>query len=277
MATVARKLGFETLTLDSDPKTSPDVLVDILEWDFRDKRYYYDFVHASVPCQEFSICKTRGVRNLALARRIAGRTRAIIDHLLARNPRLLFTVENPRTSLLRHEDAVKSWGWTDCSYCCYGSPMRKDTRFWHNLKTLSLKTCSPEHCYWRMKGHPISCQHAPPEMRARIPACLCFEILTSVCTDMGATLCARMPCPVKRPPRAQATQHTRPPRAQATQHTQVHATIKRGRPKRATQDLSCSICSADDAFFYNLTSGPVMCSRCYRRTRRQANAALTES
>ena len=84
MATVARKLGFETLTLDSDPKTSPDVLVDILEWDFRDKRYYFDFVHASVPCEEWSMCKTRGERNLSLARQIAGRTRAIIEHFLAR-------------------------------------------------------------------------------------------------------------------------------------------------------------------------------------------------
>ena len=268
MSSVARKLGIESLTLDSDPKTSPDIVVDILEWDYQARRWgVFDIIHASIPCTEFSRCHTRSKRNLDLARRIACRTRAIIDYFLARNLCLFFVVENPSTSLLCQEPAVKGWGSTDASYCCYGFPYRKNTRFWHNLPTLSLRTCDPEHCFWRMKGHPISCQNAPPEMRAKIPACLCFEIITSACAALGATLCARMPCPVKRPPR--------PPRARrTTQHTQVR---KRGRPKLDTQDLSCSICSADDAFFYNLTGGPVMCSRCYRRTRRQAKTVQTES
>lgn len=260
LSCVARKLGIETLTLDDDPKTCPDILVDVLEWDFQSRRWgVFDYIHASIPCEEWSICKTRGERKIQLARQIAGRTRAIIEHFLALNPRLLFTVENPRTSLLRHEDAVKGWVWADCCYCCYGSAMKKPSRIWNNFDPkLVLKTCSPTACHWGGQKHPVSCQHAPPHMRAIIPSCLCLDLLLSACAAMGAPLCARMPCPVRRPPRTSAPGMTQ---------------RKRGRPHATHEGLSCSICSVEDAFYYNLKSGPVMCSRCYRRTRRQAKAA----
>jgi len=256
---VARKLGIEALTLDNDPRTSPDILVDILEWDFKAKRWgVFDYVHSSIPCESWSMCNTRGERNLPLARQIAGRTRAIIEHFLALNPRMLFSVENPRTSLLRHEEAVKGWEWTDCSFCAYGSAMKKPTRIWHNFPRLDLKMCSPTSCHWGGRKHPVSCQHAPSSLpRACIPACLCFDILAQACAAMGISLCARMPCPIRPRPHARACPTQR----------------KRGRPRAAHEGLSCTICSVEDAFFYNLKRGPVLCSRCYRRTRRQAKAA----
>ena len=260
---VARKLGIEALTLDNDPRTTPDILVDILEWDYQSGRWgVLDYIHCSVPCQEFSICKTRGERNLHLARQIAGRTRAIIEHFLALNPRPVFTVESPRTSLLRHDESVKGWAWADCCYCCYGSAMKKPTRIWHNLPRLDLKMCSPTTCHWGGRKHPVSCQHAPPHMRAVIPSCLCLELLMSVCSALGTPLCARMPCPVRRPLRGA------PPPPAPMQR-------KRGRPRANHSELSCSVCSVEDAFFYNLKRGPVMCARCYRRTRRQAKAAAS--
>ena len=261
MTHVAAKLGFETLTLDSDPKVAPDILTDILDWDYKDKRWgTFDYIHCSIPCEEWSRCHTRSERNLPLARQIAERTRAIIEHF-RRNSRCIFTVEQPASSLLCREEAVQGWLWTDASYCCYGFPYQKHTRFWHNLPSLSLRKCCPEHCFWRMKGHPMSVQHAPPEMRAVIPACLCFEILTTVCAAMGASIAARIPLKPLRAPR---------PRA-ATQPSQES---KRGRPKRDTQDVSCSVCGNEEAVqFYNLTRGPTMCSRCYRRTRRHAKEA----
>ena len=260
MSSVARRLGFETITLDNDPKMSPAILVDILSWDYESSRWgVFDFVHASIPCQELSQCHTRSERNLDHARKIASRTREIIEYFLKRNARLLFFVENPSTSLLCREAAVQGWMYNDASYCCYGFPYRKNTRFWHNLPALALQTCSPEHCFWLSKGHPLSCQHAPPDMRAKIPACLCLDILTQACAAMGITLCARVPCPVRPTPRT---------------HEQPGPTRrKRGRPRATHDSLSCSICGVEEAFFYNLKRGPVLCSRCYRRTRRQAKAA----
>ena len=188
------------------------------------------------------------------------------DHRIfseAQRPLILFSVENPSTSLLCREAAVQGWMYNDASYCCYGFPYRKHTRIWHNLPSLSLRKCCPEHCFWRMKGHPMSVQHAPPEMRAVIPACLCFEILTTVCAAMGASISARIPL-----------KPLRTPRTPTSTHPSQTVPSKRGRPKHDTQNLSCSVCGVEEAAqFYNLTDGPIMCSRCYRRTRRHAKEA----
>ena len=107
MSNTAARLGFETLTLDSDARCEPDLETDILDWNYRSRRYGApDMIHASIPCTEFSICHTRSERNLPLARKIADRTRQIIDYFLKLNPRCVFTIENPSTSLLNKEDAV---------------------------------------------------------------------------------------------------------------------------------------------------------------------------
>lgn len=255
MSSVAQKIGFQTVTLDNDPKTCPDILTDILTWDYRDVGRF-DYIHASIPCDQFSRCHTRGERNLPLASSIADKTREIIEYFFKKlNSRCLFTIENPATSLLNQEAAVDGLAYSDASYCAYGYPYRKNTRFWHNFPRLVLKTCTPEHCFWGNKAHAFSVQDAPPDMRARIPACLCFEILTTACQALsGRVIGARIPL---RP---------MPKRTAVT-------TARRGRPKTTTDNVECSVCGIDDAKFYNLTSSePIMCSRCYRRTRRHAKS-----
>ncbi len=269
MSHVAAALGFDTVTLDNNPKTDPDILTDILTWEFREKRWgVFDYIHASIPCEEFSMCHTRSDRNLPLARQIADRTRQIIDHFLKLNSRCLFTIENPSTSLLCREAAVSGLNCVESSYCTAGYPYRKNTKFWTNIPGLMLKTCSPEHCFWGGRGHPASVQDAPPEMRARIPACLCFEILTCVCKAMGGTLRARIPL---RPMQTGGSRRQKPEATRAPIHK------KRGRPSHDREGLSCSVCSTESARqFYNVANKagePIMCSCCYRRTRRHAKEA----
>ena len=97
---VARDLGMKTLTLDIDEAAEPDVLIDILDWNFKDKAWgTFDIIHSSVPCEELSICHTRSPRDIEGARKIANKTREIIDHFRKLNPKTLITIENPAKSL----------------------------------------------------------------------------------------------------------------------------------------------------------------------------------
>jgi hypothetical protein len=263
MTDVARHIGFQTVTLDNDPKVNPDILGDILTWDYKDKRYgHFDLVHASIPCEEFSVCHTRGERNLVLARQIANRTREIIEHFLHVNPKCLFTIENPSTSLLTKEEAVKGLTFADASYCSYGYPYRKNTRFWHNFPQLKLKTCSPENCFWKIKGHPTSVQDAPVTMRAHIPTCLCFKILMQACEHMGCL--PRLSIALK--PLKDTTvfrgddEVSEMPRIIKTRRSDM-------------QGACCSVCSTSTANAYRLTTTDTpMCTSCYKKhLRRRAN------
>ena len=56
--------GWETTTLDIDPKANPDISTNIMDWDFMQLPIgHYDYIHASPPCQELSRAKM-GERDL---------------------------------------------------------------------------------------------------------------------------------------------------------------------------------------------------------------------
>ena len=126
---VAKELGWDVVSVDLIG--SPTVCADITKVDLS---LYgtFDYVHASPPCQEYSICKTRAPRDIATANRISLVARQIIDAQLCQNPRLLFTIENPATSLLKDQAAVRGLSWVDVDYCCYNFPYRKSSRIWSN-------------------------------------------------------------------------------------------------------------------------------------------------
>ena len=100
---------------------------------------YFAFIHASPPCQQYSIARSnaRTPRDLEGADRLAQRVLDIIEYF---DP-LLYTIENPATGLLKTRDVLEGWrNWVDTSYCRWtdadGNPYqyRKATRFWTNLK-----------------------------------------------------------------------------------------------------------------------------------------------
>ena len=91
------ELGYEVGTLDSIPRRKPDILVDILQWNYK-KDYtpgYFSVIAAGVPCNEYSSAKTVGHRRLDYADKLVEKTLEIIQYF---NPQIWW-IENPKTGL----------------------------------------------------------------------------------------------------------------------------------------------------------------------------------
>ena len=87
----------QTITVDLLDKFKPNIVADILEWDYTVYQPgYFDIVWASPPCTEYSKAKTRGVRNLELADSLVRRAFEIIDYFFPK----VWIVENVGTGLL---------------------------------------------------------------------------------------------------------------------------------------------------------------------------------
>ena len=112
---VLQAWGYETTSLDSDPKRDPSICIDILEWDYRAVFQPGDFqiVTASPPCTEYSLAKSRGPRDLEGADRIVKRTLEIIEYL--RPDR--WWLETPRSGWLARRDFMQQFHKLDCDHC----------------------------------------------------------------------------------------------------------------------------------------------------------------
>ena len=94
--------SWETLTLDNEPKCNPDLCMCITTFD-PTAHGHFDWVHASPPCQEYSICMTGRPRRLAEADAISAAALRIIEHF-AKNGTPC-TQENPWTEAPPHAPA----------------------------------------------------------------------------------------------------------------------------------------------------------------------------
>ncbi len=135
LAKVARARGHEAVTLDICPRHSPTICVNILEWDPSETYApdHFFLIHASVPCENYSICKTTGCqRALEQADELVEKTLAIFSYFST----AVWTVENPATSLLWKRAVARPLleQMAKTSYCRYGYPYRKHTWFANNLK-----------------------------------------------------------------------------------------------------------------------------------------------
>ena len=109
-----RGMGYHVVTLDSNPKTCPDMCVDILQWDYRSlKPGKFDVIFAAVPCTEYSMALTTRPRDLPLADAVVRRTLEVISFLRSR----LWFIENPRTGLLSQSPLVCEYSRVDVDYC----------------------------------------------------------------------------------------------------------------------------------------------------------------
>ena len=70
---------FETVRLDIDPRTAPDILVSILDWDYT-RESHFDIIWASPDCREYSIAHCTSPRDLESADKLVRRTLEIIAH-----------------------------------------------------------------------------------------------------------------------------------------------------------------------------------------------------
>jgi hypothetical protein len=122
---------YMTYSLDVNPKCKPDVVGDIMAWNYRDfPPGFFHIIWASPPCTQYSIARTTGgPRDIPLANAIVLRTLEIIAYF---QPKVWF-MENPGTGLLKQQWFMKDIPYVDVHYCKYGYPYRKWTRIWTNL------------------------------------------------------------------------------------------------------------------------------------------------
>ena len=97
-----RDIGWEVVALDIVPGTHA-IRTDILEWNYKDDFPvgHFDCIHASPPCQQYSIATTcaKTPRNLEHADSLVQRTLDIIDYFMPK----VFILENPITGMLKND------------------------------------------------------------------------------------------------------------------------------------------------------------------------------
>ena len=102
---VAEELGWTVVSLDISPMYSPTICIDVLEWDytvFSPGEFFY--VHASPPCEIFSIAHSHGKRDFEKGDAIAKWTLEIIDYLKPR----FYSIET-RLKALFGSVNLKTW------------------------------------------------------------------------------------------------------------------------------------------------------------------------
>ena len=152
--------GWEVVSVDLDAKTSPTHVADMLEWECPYRPGWFDHIHASPPCTEYSKAKTTGVRDLSTADLLVGKTL----HLIMTMQPKTFTIENP-VGLLRTREFMESmleWRQTLC-YCKYGMPYRKQTDIWSNMNWRPRPMCTVNDPCDAKEGnrHPKTAQRGP--------------------------------------------------------------------------------------------------------------------
>ena len=260
MSAMASQLGFTITTVDSREECRPDYCVDVRDWKYKSAGVF-DWVHMSPPCTEYSMLKTRGTRDLTTANEVSMKSRTILEYFLKLNPKMVFTVENPSSSLLQHQDAVKGLPVHETSYCAYGFPYRKQTKIWSNIAGLRLKTCEG-HCFWG-KTHPTNVQDSPPCMRIKIPACLCLEIAMAAAFQLGCMPRASIPLRKRQLPSCHSDASPDAPGHEDEPLTD--ASRKPRHPKRPCECEKCGSTNASLTFYHRSDlSKPVLCRGCYR-------------
>jgi len=161
---VLKEEGHNVISLDLK---GADINTNILDWDYTTfPKNYFDYIHASPPCDTFSLCRRCWVgRKLkahgdtiitkdmldndekTIGLPILNKTLEIIEYF---NP-LYFTIENPQTGNMKKYIDLP---YTDVDYCMYGLPYKKRTRIWNNFG-FEGKLCNKE-CGSCVNGRHIS-------------------------------------------------------------------------------------------------------------------------
>jgi len=175
---VLESKGYEVVSLDLKGAT---INCNILEWDYtKYAKDYFDYIHASPPCDTFSHCRKSWIgrklkahpdvvftKELLLKDQeeigvpILNKTLEIIKYF---NPKY-FTIENPATGDMKNY--ITDIPFTDVDYCMYGLPYKKRTRIWNNFGFVGEK-CNRECGYFIDGRHTSNCGHPNKKFTSKI-------------------------------------------------------------------------------------------------------------
>lgn len=183
---VAKDMGHQVITLDSNPQFNPNICENIIDFDYIFNNI--DIVWASPPCQCFSVAtigrnwnkdytpKTKGAE---LAMQLVLKTLVIINDL---QPTYYF-IENPR-SMLRKMWFMKGYNRNTITYCQYGDTRMKPTDIWTNCDLWKPRPMckNGDKCHISApRGSRMGTQGLKNSTeRGRVPEQLCKEILECI-------------------------------------------------------------------------------------------------
>ena len=186
---VAKKMGWQVISLDFDPYYTPDIETDILDWNYKEfhkkNNYVPDFIWASPPCNTFSILayqfKERNTKTgepyserAKTGTKILHRTLEIIQYFKALNPNLKYIIENPRAMMRLDSKLQKEVPNRDTTlYCHYGYKWRKPTDFFNNIPNGLQLEPAEVNC----SGDLINVAKVPLDKRYSIPPRLVKHML----------------------------------------------------------------------------------------------------
>lgn len=190
---VCDELGHEVFSSDWSHFVGIDYVVDINEFDVHQVPFVPDVIWASPPCTTFSVAsigkhwdmnRRPKTQDALMGLQILKKTLEIIKYFKARNPDLIWYIENPRGMMRKMDD----WNFIShvrhtVTYCQYGDTRMKPTDIWTN------------NYFWTPRPackNGMTCHVSAPRgsrtgtqglkgayVRSQIPYQLCKEIITS--------------------------------------------------------------------------------------------------
>ena len=183
--------GYKTLTIDSNPKLKPDLVLDILNFRIQDLPKEFrnpDVCFFGVPCTHFSVAgRDNNFINFVPTHKDACISLALVykslDIIKELNPKYWF-IENPMGYLRTFpfmQKLVRKHLW----YCKYGDSRAKPTDIWTNCFTWIPKKCFNNNTNCHHEKAPRGCKTGTQGMtnayeRGIYPKELCLE-LVNVC------------------------------------------------------------------------------------------------
>lgn len=150
MGKAGELLGMNVYSSDINNFENIDYVIDILSFDPSKVPFIPDIIHASPPCQGFSVAAigknwvsgepfTPKTDSARLGILLVKKTIEIISYFQKLNPNLFFFIENPRGKL-RKAPFMMDIPRHTVTYCQYGDSRMKPTDIWTNTPPRYLDT-----------------------------------------------------------------------------------------------------------------------------------------